>query len=339
MKAFGTLEVTDISNPNSIVPIEIPDQQPTGHDLLVKVKAVSVNPVDTKVRNSRNGLTNGARIVGYDASGIVVATGEKVTLFKPGDEVYYAGDITRKGTNAELHLIDERIVAIKPKSLDFLTAAGLPLTSITAYEALFDRLPFSAEHLESNAGKRLLIINGAGGVGSIAIQLAKWAGLHVTATASRPETVQWVKELGADEVINHRNSFKDEFEKLPFDTVDAILCLNNTKGHWQNMHDVIKPQGHICSIVEIGETVNLDLIKPKSITFSWEFMFTRPMFETEDIIEQHNLLTKVAELLDSGVIKQTVTKKLTPLNAENLREAHKLIESGRMIGKVVVGEN
>ncbi|MCO7127230.1 zinc-binding alcohol dehydrogenase family protein [Sporolactobacillus shoreicorticis] len=339
MKAFGTLEVTDISNSNSIIPIEIPDQRPVGHDLLVQVKAVSVNPVDTKVRNARNGRTNGARIVGYDASGIVKAIGEKVTLFKPGDEIYYAGDITRKGTNADQHLVDERIVARKPKTLDFLTAAGMPLTSITAYEALFDRLPFRAQHHEENTGKRLLIINGAGGVGSIAVQLAKWAGLHVTVTASRPETVQWVKDLGADEVINHRNPFKDEFEKLPFDTVDAILCLNNTKAHWQNMDDVIKPQGHICSIVEIGEDINLDLIKSKSTTFSWESMFTRSAFETEDIIEQHKLLTKIAALLDSGVIKQTVTKKLTPLNAENLREAHKLIESGRMIGKVVVGEN
>ncbi|MFT8310180.1 MAG: zinc-binding alcohol dehydrogenase family protein [Sporolactobacillus sp.] len=339
MKAFGTFETTDISNSNSIVPIEIPVQQPTGHDLLVQVKAVSVNPVDTKVRNAQNGRTNGARIVGYDASGIVVAVGEKVTLFKPGDEVYYAGDVTRKGTNTDQHLVDERIVAHKPETLDFLTAAGIPLTSITAYEALFAQLPFSAEHHEKNIGKRLLIINGAGGVGSIAIQLAKWAGLHVIATASRPETIRWVKDLGADEVINHRQSFKDEFEKLPFDTVDAILCLNDTKGHWQNMYDVIKPQGHICSIVEIGDGINLDLIKPKSITFSWEFMFTRPMFETEDMIEQHNLLTKVAKLLDNGVLKQTVTKKLTPLNAENLREAHQLVESGKMIGKIVVGEN
>ncbi|MET1249319.1 zinc-binding alcohol dehydrogenase family protein [Sporolactobacillus sp. STCC-11] len=339
MKAFGTHEVTDISNSDSIVSIEILNQEPTGHDLLVQVKAVSVNPVDTKVRNARNGRTNGARIVGYDASGIVIAAGEKVTLFKPGDEVYYAGDITRKGTNAEQHLVDERIVAVKPKTLDFLTAAGMPLTSITAYEALFDRLPFSAENHEENVGRRLLIINGAGGVGSIAIQLAKWAGLHVTATASRPETVQWVKNLGADEVINHRKPFKEEFERLPFDTVDAILCLNNTKEHWQNMYDVIKPQGRICSIVEIGEGINLDLIKSKSITFSWESMFTRSTFETEDIIEQHNLLTKVAKLLDNGVLKQTVTKKLTPLNAENLREAHRLVESGGMIGKVVVGEN
>jgi zinc-binding alcohol dehydrogenase family protein len=338
MKVFGTREATDISNSNSIVPIEISNQEPTGHDLLVQVKAVSVNPVDTKVRNARNGRTNGARIVGYDASGIVKAVGEKVTLFKPGDEVYYAGDITRKGTNAEQHLVDERIVAAKPKTLDFLTAAGMPLTSITAYEALFDRLSFSAENHEKNVGKRLLIINGAGGVGSIAIQLAKWAGLHVIATASRPETVQWVKDLGADEVINHRKPFKEEFERLPFETVDAILCLNNTKAHWQNMYDVIKPQGRICSIVEIGEGINLDLIKSKSITFSWEFMFTRPMFETEDIIEQHNLLTKVAELLDSGVIKQTVTKKLTPLNAENLRKAHQLVESGKMIGKIVIGK-
>ncbi|MCO7175794.1 zinc-binding alcohol dehydrogenase family protein [Sporolactobacillus kofuensis] len=339
MKAYGTLDVTKITDPKSIVPIEIPNPTPTEHDLLVRVKAVSVNPVDTKVRNARDGLTNGARIVGYDASGIVEAVGEKVTLFKPGDAVYYAGAIQRKGTNAELHLVDERIVAAKPKHLDFLTAAGMPLTSITAYEALFERLPFSAEHPEQNKGKRLLIINGAGGVGSIAIQLAKWAGIHVTATASRPETVAWVKELGADEVINHRHAFKDEFEALPFDSVDAILCLNNTKGHWQNMEDVIKPQGHICSIVEIGAGINLDLLKPKSITFSWEFMFTRPKFETDDMIEQHKLLEKVAVLLDNGVIKPTVKKKLTPLNAENLRQAHELVESGKMIGKIVIGEN
>ena len=331
MKAFGI-----INQAGSITEIQIATKQPTGYDLLVEIKAVSVNPVDTKVRYSKSGLTDNQKIMGYDASGVVVKIGEKASLFQVGDEVFYAGAINRPGTNMAFHLVDERIVGKKPATLSFADAASLPLTSITAYEGLFKQLPFRFEQPEQNKGKTVLIINGAGGVGSIAIQLAKLAGLTVIATASRPETVQWVKKMGADVVINHHQKFADELVKLGIQSVDAIFCLNATTTHWQNMADVIKPFGHICSIVELGKDIALDLLKNKSVTFSWEFMFTRSLYQTPDIIEQHHILNKIAQLAEAQKLHLTTTETLTPINADNLWRAHQQIEAGQTIGKIVV---
>ena len=231
MKAVGLIEYLPISDPNSLRDLEIDRPIAEGNDILVEVKAISVNPVDTKVRSSKSKSATEPRILGWDAAGIVTEIGDRVTGFKPGDEVYYAGDIIRPGSNSEFQLVDYRIVGHKPKSLEFASAAALPLTSITAWEALFDRLKISKDR--TDAGKSILIINGAGGVGSIAIQLAKLAQLKVIATASRPETIAWCKELGADYVVNHRHNLAEEIEKIEYPTVDYILCLNDTDGHWQ----------------------------------------------------------------------------------------------------------
>ncbi|MGD1698612.1 zinc-binding alcohol dehydrogenase family protein, partial [Dapis sp. BLCC M229] len=244
-----------------------------GKDLLVQVKAVSVNPVDTKVRSPQDKVESQPRILGWDAAGIVVEVGAQVTEFQPGDEVYYAGDITRPGSNSEFHLVDARIVGRKPQNLDFAHAAAFPLTGITAWEALFERL--NIDKKGADAGKSILIINGAGGVGSIAIQLAKLAKLKVIATASRPETIAWCQKLGADEVVNHRNNLAEEIEKVGYQNVNYILCLNDTDGHWQAMTRAIEPQGTICSIVENERPLDMETLKSKSAGFVWEFMFIR----------------------------------------------------------------
>lgn len=335
MRAVGFYKYLPIDHPESLLDVEIDRPVPAGRDLLVKVHAISVNPVDTKVRKPKSQVESAPRVIGWDVAGIVEEVGPDVTLFKPGDAVYYAGSITRPGGNSEFHLVDERIVGRKPTSLDFAEAAALPLTGITAWEALYDRLGIS-KNADQNAGKTILIIGAAGGVGSIATQLAKHAGLSVIGTASRPESVKWVKEMGADAVINHFEPFVPQLQALGYSHVDYIFCLNTTEKHWKNMIDAIAPQGKICSIVETDEPVNISLLQQKSVTFVYELMFTRPMFQTEDMIEQHRLLNALADLIDQGVIRTTATEKLSPINAANLRKAHALIESGRTIGKVVL---
>ncbi|MDU0331556.1 zinc-binding alcohol dehydrogenase family protein [Paenibacillus sp. 3LSP] len=335
MKAVGFYNYLPIDHPESLLDLEIDRPVPTGRDLLVKVHAISVNPVDTKVRKPKSKVESSPRVIGWDVAGIVEEVGPDVTLFKPGDAVYYAGSITRPGGNSEFHLVDERIVGRKPASLDFAEAAALPLTAITAWEALYDRLGISKD-ANQNAGKTILIIGAAGGVGSIATQLAKHAGLTVIGTASRPESVKWVKELGADAVITHFEPFVPQLQAMGVQHVDYIFCLNTTEKHWKNMVDAIAPQGKICSIVETDEPVNISLLQQKSVTFVYELMFTRPMFQTEDMIEQHHLLNALADLIDQGVIRSTVAEKLSPINAANLRKAHALLESGRTIGKVVL---
>jgi zinc-binding alcohol dehydrogenase family protein len=257
-----------------------------------------------------------------------------VTLFQPGDEVFYAGDITRPGSNSEFHLVDERIAGAKPKSLTFAQAAALPLTSITAYEAFFERLGIDVDG--ANAGESLLIVGGAGGVGSIGIQLAKIAGLRVIATASRPESIDWVTKLGADHVINHRKSLRPQIESLDMKFVDHIALFNDTDGHWDTAVALIRPQGKIVSIVENEKPLAQSGMKLKAATFVWELMFTRPMFETPDMIEQHRLLNRVAAWIDDGRILGTVNQVLSPINAKNLRDAHAQLESGRSIGKIVL---
>jgi NADPH:quinone reductase len=303
--------------------IELPKPSPAGRDLLVKVEAVSVNPVDYKQR-----MTSAAsppRVLGWDAAGTVEAIGNEATLFKPGDAVYYAGDVTRPGCNSEFHLVDERIVGRKPTKLDFAQAAAIPLTAITAWEAFFDRL-------KVQAGRSMLIIGGAGGVGSIGIQLAKIAGLRVIATASRRESIAWVKELGADEVADHRKNLAAEIKK----PVDYIACFNDLDQHWPAIGELIAPQGGIVSILGNQKPLAMDAVRTKSALLAWELMFTRPRFQTPDMIEQHKLLNQVADWLDAGKLRGTLKETLSPINGANLRKAHDKLESGTMIGKLVL---
>jgi NADPH:quinone reductase len=302
--------------------LELPTPIPQGRDLLVKVEAISVNPVDYKQRKVASSTP---RVLGWDAAGTVQAAGPQASLFKPGDAVYYAGDVTRPGANSELHLVDERIVGRKPQRLDFAQAAAIPLTAITAWEAFFDRM-------KVRSGGTILIIGGAGGVGSIGIQLAKVAGLTVIATASRPESVAWVKELGADEVVDHRKSLPSQVNGQ----VDYIANFNDLDTHWAAMGELIAPQGAMVAIVGNQKPLPMDAVRSKSATLCWELMFTRPRFQTPDMIEQHRLLNQVAEWLDAGKLRGTLKETLTPINAANLRKAHEKVESGTMIGKLVL---
>jgi len=336
MKAIGLTRYLPIEKEESLQDIELPKPEARGRDLLVKVNAISVNPVDTKIRAPKDQVEDTPRILGWDAAGEVVSVGQQVTHFAVGDQVYYAGDITRSGSNCEFQLVDERIVGRKPASLSFTEAAALPLTSITAWEALFERLQISVRG--DDVGKSILIIGGAGGVGSITIQLAKQlAKLNVIATASRPESQQWCLDRGADSVVNHHQSLDDELAAIDKPLVDYILCLNSTAQHWPAMAKLIKPQGKICSIVD-ASNVDLSLLKSKSATFVWEFMFTRSMYKTPDMIEQQRLLNTVAKLIDDGVLVSTANTLLHPINAENLRKAHKMIEQGNAIGKLVLSD-
>jgi NADPH2:quinone reductase len=335
MKAFGLCRYLPLDDPQSLLDVELAEPKATGRDLLVRVKAVSVNPVDTKVRSMVKETLAQPKILGFDAAGTVEAVGNEVSLFKPGDEVFYAGDITRSGTNAELHLVDERIVGRKPKSLDFAASAALPLTSLTAWELMFERMRIDIDG--AHRGKTLLILSGAGGVGSMATQLAKYAGLVVISTASRPETQEWCRTLGADYVIDHRNPIDAELKAIGFDSVDFIVNFVDTDGYWKVMSELIAPQGHIGCIVEPKKDVYVgNPLKDKSVGIHWESMFTRSRNKTADMIEQHKILDRIADLVDGGKIRSTLQKTYSPINAENLREAHKLIESGKSVGKVAI---
>lgn len=335
MRAIGFHTPQPISSDEALVDLDLPIPEASGHDLLVEIKAVSVNPVDTKVRRNHTPAAGEVRILGYDAAGVVKAIGSDVTLFKPGDEVYYAGAIGRPGTNAEYHLVDERIVGIKPKSLSFAEAAALPLTAITAYEALFDRLKVADPVL--GAEQAILITGGAGGVGSIAIQLAKTlTDLKVIATASRPETADWAKSLGADHVIDHSKPLAEEYAKLGIGAPAFIFSVTHSSQHRLAMAEIIAPMGRICLIDDFPEGFDILAFKMKVVSLHWEFMFSRPMFQTPDMIEQHKLLTHVAELIDSGKIRTTLDTVMGPITAENLRKAHAIIESNRARGKIVL---
>jgi zinc-binding alcohol dehydrogenase family protein len=302
--------------------LERPKPAPSGRDLLVKVEAVSVNPVDYKQRKA----ATSSKILGWDAAGTVEAVGPEAQLFKAGDEVYYAGDVTRPGCNSEFHLVDERIVGRKPKTLDFAQAAAMPLTAITAWEAFFDRLNVKPQ-------RSILIISGAGGVGSIGIQLAKLAKLRVIATASRPESIQWCKELGADEVVNHRRDLLAQVRQ----PVDYIANFSGElDAYWSAMAELIAPQGAMVAIVGNQKPMAMDVVRSKSATMCWELMFTRARFQTPDMIEQHRLLNHVADGLDAGSLQCTLKETLLPINGANLRKAHERVESGTMIGKIVL---
>ncbi|AJP57328.1 NADPH:quinone reductase [Pandoraea vervacti] len=335
MKAIGLTRYLPIDDPKSLEDIELPTPTPAGHDLLIKVEAISVNPVDTKVRAPKDKVESQPRVLGWDAAGTVAAVGPDVTLFKVGDPVYYAGSITRPGANSEFHLVDERITGHMPTSLDFVNAAALPLTTITAWEALFDRLGIAPDGRDE--GKSILIVGGAGGVGSIAIQLARrLARLTIVATASRPESTDWCRQLGAQHVIDHYQDMPTQLKALGLPQVDFVLCLNDTDTHFPAMADAVAPQGKICSIVENAGPLEVGLLKSKSATFVWEFMFTRAMYETPDMIAQHRLLTEVARLVDAGTLRTTVGEVIGPINAVNLRRAHAQLEGGRTIGKLVL---
>ena len=337
MKAIGFKKHLKIDDPESLIDFEMKKPIAKGHDLLVKVNAVSVNPVDVGVRKGGHSVLKTPKVIGWDACGVVEEVGSKVSLFKPGDRVFYAGSFIRSGSDSEYQLVDERIVGHAPETLKDNEAAAMPLTSLTAYEALFEQMDLTWNQ-ENNQHKTILIINGAGGVGSVATQLAHLAGLTVIATASRPDSIKWTQGHGADYVVNHHEDLVKQVRKLGFKYVDYILELKDLDGHWKEMCELIKPEGHIVSITENHRPINLRLLTKKKAHFSWEWIYTKSYYQTDDMITQHDILDKIAQMLDSGNLRCTMTKSLIPLNATNLRKAHKLVESGHMSGKVVVSD-
>jgi NADPH2:quinone reductase len=310
---------------------ELPKPEPAGRDLLVKVQAVAVNPVDTKQR-----IESGTRVLGFDVAGVVEETGPECQLFRPGDEVYYAGDITRPGGFSEYHVVDERIVGRKPASLSFVEAAVLPLTGLTAWEGLFDRmgLPEPGAGTGCAAGVLILVVGAAGGVGSMAVQLAKLAGLTVIGTASRPESSAWVRELGADGVIDHTQPFRTQLEALGIREVPYVFCLNAVDPNWDAMIDVLAPQGKLCTILPPMGTVAFRPLFNKSVAWFTELMFTRSTFQTPDMQRQHDILTRLAALVDAGQVRTTLRERLSPICARTLEEAFARLRSGRTIGKI-----
>lgn len=334
MKSVGYKTPGPITAPDSFVDFTIPKPSPKGRDILVEVKAVSVNPVDVKVRASGKPADGEHKVLGWDASGIVVDAGPGVELFKKGNAVWYAGSITRPGTNSEFHLVDERIVGAMPKSIGFAEAAALPLTAITAWEMLFDRLDIRKP--VPGAANAVLIIGGAGGVGSIAIQLVKaLTKVKVIATASRPDTVAWVKSLGADHVVDHSRPLAPEVAALGIGAPGFVFSTNQSDRHFDQIVELIAPQGRF-GLIDDPDAIDVRKLKRKSVSTHWELMFTRSMFETEDMIEQHRLLDEVSRLVDSGKIKTTLAENFGTINAANLKRAHKYIETGRARGKVVL---
>lgn len=335
MKAIGFKQSLDITETDSFIAFQTEKPSPEGYDLLVKIAAISVNPVDFKIRQTAalDTVLDTPKIIGWDAVGTVEAVGDKTTKFKVGDKVYYAGDLTRSGSNAEYQLIDERIVGYKPTKLSIAESAAIPLTGLTAWESIFDRIKVNPE---TDKGKTILVLAGAGGVGSMAIQIAKKvAGLTVIATASRPDSAKWCKDLGADFVVNHHD-LKAELKKIKQEQVDYILDFVDLEGYWETAAEIIKPQGHIVSITESSKPLDLNILKMKSVTFSWELMYTRSMFTTSDMIRQHEILNKIAKLLDAGTLKSTLTTTLKGFTVDTLKKAHKMQESGKSIGKTVI---
>jgi zinc-binding alcohol dehydrogenase family protein len=334
MKAVGYKKSLPIDAAEALIDFEAAAPQARGHDICVAVKAVSVNPVDYKVRKRAVPPEGDTKILGYDAAGIVDAVGPDVTLFKKGDEVFYAGSIQRQGTNSEFHLVDERIVGRKPKTLSFAQAAALPLTSITAWELLFDRL--GAVPGKSVDPRTLLIVGGAGGVGSILIQLARrLTGLTIVATASRPETNQWCLDLGAHAVIDHNKPMRAQLEKLKLPPAVLIASLTGTEQHFPALAEILAPQGKV-GLIDDPATLNVSLLKGKAGSLHWESMFTRSSFQTYDMIAQHQLLNDVADLIDKGVLRTTLDQTLGTINAANLKRAHALLETGTARGKIVL---
>jgi len=334
MKAVGYRRSLPITEADSLIDIELPDPKPIGRDLLVQVKAVSVNPVDTKVRMRQAPQAGETKVLGWDAAGVVVELGPDAHLFNPGDEVWYAGSLVRPGTNAEVHLVDERIVGKKPKSLGFAEAAALPLTTITAWELLFDR--FGVPPGKRFTDESLLIIGAAGGVGSILTQLARrLTAMTVIGTASRKETADWVLSLGAQYVIDHSKPLSAELRRIGIPAVTHIASLTQTDTHFPEIIESLAPQGKL-GLIDDPPPIDVNQLKRKSISLHWELMFTRPLFGTADMIAQHRLLSEAAELVDAGVIRTTFGEHFGCINAENLKRAHALIEGGKAKGKIVL---
>ncbi|TWA65975.1 zinc-binding alcohol dehydrogenase family protein [Azospirillum brasilense] len=334
MRAVAFTQSLPIDAPDALIDVERPRPEPQGRDLLVKIEAVSVNPVDTKVRRNMPPAPGAMKVLGWDAAGTVVAAGPQATLFKPGDAVFYAGAIDRDGTNAEFHLVDERIVGPKPASLDFAQAAALPLTSITAWEAMFDRL--DVRRPVPGAANAILIVGGAGGVGSIAIQLARrLTDLTVIATASREETQAWCRDLGAHHVIDHRKPLAAQVEALGIGAPAFVFSTNDTGAHLPEIAALIAPQGRV-ALIDDPAGLDVMVLKRKSVSLHWEFMFTRPVFGTADIDAQHALLSEVSRLVDAGTVRTTLAETFGTINAANLTRAHALLESGRAKGKIVL---
>ncbi len=334
MKAVGYKKSLDIGEAEALIDFEAAKPEPKGRDIRVAVKAISANPVDYKVRKRASPPEGEFKILGFDAAGIVDAVGPDVTLFKPGDEVFYAGSILRQGTNSQFHLVDERIVGRKPRSLSFAQSAALPLTSITAWELLFDRL--GATPGKSVDPRTLLIVGGAGGVGSILTQLARrLTGLTIVATASRPESQKWCREMGAHGVIDHAQAMKEQVERLKVPPVALVASLTHTDKHYKAIAEFMAPQGKY-GLIDDPPEFNVAAFKGKSISIHWESMFTRSSFQTPDMIAQHHLLNDVADLVDNGVLKTTLHESLGTINAANLKRAHALLESGKSRGKIVL---
>jgi zinc-binding alcohol dehydrogenase family protein len=328
-----TQQALPIEDPQSLIDMDLPKPTPGPRDLLIEVKAISVNPVDTKVRVRAAASASEPKVLGWDAVGIVRGVGSDVTLFKTGDEVFYAGSIARPGSYSEFHVVDERIVGLKPQSLDNAHAAALPLTSITAWELLFDRLGVAEGGGE---GDSLLIIGAGGGVGSILVQLArKLTKLTVIGTASRDQTREWVKTLGAHHVIDHSQPLVAQLEKIGVSEVSHVISLTHTGSYLPQLIEALRPQGQL-ALIDDPESLDVMPLKRKSLSLHWELMFTRSLFETPDMIEQHRLLNRVAKLIDQGVLKTTLGEHFGAINAENLRRAHALIESGKATGKIVL---
>lgn len=334
MKAIAYYASLPIDDPKSLQDIELPEPVAGPRDLLVEVKAISVNPVDTKVRQNVQPEGGAAKVLGWDVAGVVKAVGSEVSLFKVGDRVFYAGSIARAGGNSELHTVDERIVGHMPKSLDFAAAAALPLTAITAWELLFERLQIRQER--NDQGQSLLIVGAAGGVGSILTQLARQlTGLKVIGSASREQTQAWVRELGAHHVVDHRQPLSAELKRIGIDQVTHVASLTQTDAHLDELVEALAPQGKL-ALIDDPKSLDVTKLKRKSVSLHWEFMYTRSLFETADMQEQHVLLNKVAELIDAGTLKTTLGEHFGQINAANLRRAHALLESGTAKGKIVL---
>jgi len=332
MRAVGYRDSLPINHPEALIDLDLPIPTPGERDLLVEVAAVSVNPVDVKIRAGVRPPPGEAKVLGWDAAGVVREVGSAVTLFKPGDRVWYAGSIARPGTDAHFHAVDERIVGRMPETLTFAEAAAPPLTAITAWELLFDRL----EIARGASGGSLLIIGGAGGVGSMLIQIARrLTDLKVIATASRPETRAWCLDLGAHHVIDHTKPFGPQLAAIGAPEVENVASLTATDVHFADIVSVTAPQGAI-AVIDDPATLDVIPLKRKSLSLRWELMFTRSLFQTPDMIAQHRLLNEVADLVDRGALRTTLTENFGSINAANLRRAHALIESGRARGKIVL---
>ncbi|ELQ17822.1 zinc-binding alcohol dehydrogenase family protein [Pseudomonas fluorescens BRIP34879] len=334
MKAIAYYASLPINDPKSLQDIQLPEPVAGPRDLLVEVKAISVNPVDTKIRQNVAPENGDAKVLGWDVAGVVKAVGSDVTLFKAGDKVFYAGSLMRPGGNSELHTVDERIVGHMPKRLSFAEAAALPLTAITAWELLFERL--QVREGQEDEGQSLLIVGAAGGVGSILTQLAsRLTALKVIGTASRPETQAWAKDLGAHLVIDHSQPLSQALQQAGHPQVTHVASLTQTEHHLDQLVEALQPQGKL-ALIDDPKALDVSTLKRKSLSLHWEFMYTRSMFETPDMIEQHNLLNRVAELIDDGVLKTTLGEHFGVINADNLRRAHALLESGKAKGKIVL---